>query len=238
MSRSGARSAVTVALAILLIMAVVIAGAVAVSPQLSFDDVRDTVLTHDRLDGVPGSGGEGYTYLHTTSSGAPVTWACGATIELEVNPEGAPERYADLVASAVATVDEASGFSLEVVGETQDRTFTDRERGPVLVGWADEEEVPALAGGIAGLGGPVFLVGPRGGSQAVGGVVVVDRDLPRGWWRGVDEEAVLTHELLHVLGLGHTEDQDQLMAARHTGQEGLGDGDRAGLAALEEHACG
>ena len=29
-------------------------------------------------------------------------------------------------------------------------TFTDRERGPVLVGWADEEEVPALAGGIAG----------------------------------------------------------------------------------------
>jgi hypothetical protein len=53
----------------------------------------------------------------------------------------------------------------------------------------------------------------------------------------VDEEAILVHELLHVLGLGHTDDPEQLMAAENTGQSGLGDGDLAGLAALQDAAC-
>jgi hypothetical protein len=68
-------------------------------------------------------------------------------------------------------------------------------------------------------------------------MVVIDRDLPRGWFVGVDEEAVVVHELLHVLGLGHTDAGGQLMAAETTGQSGLGDGDLAGLSALEETAC-
>ena len=54
---------------------------------------------------------------------------------------------------------------------------------------------------------------------------------------GVDEEAVLVHELLHVLGLGHTERRGELMEARHHGQSELGEGDLTGLAALERHAC-
>ncbi|WP_131106188.1 matrixin family metalloprotease [Ornithinimicrobium sufpigmenti] len=223
-------------LATMVILAMVITGVIAVSPVVDFGDVRRTVLTHDRLDGVPGSGGEGYSYLATTPGGAPVTWTCEAVIEVEVNPQGAPEGYAELVDSALATVNEASSFTFEVVGETDDRTFLDRGAGPVLLGWADEEEVPDLAGPVAGLGGASYLTGPRG-ARSVTGTVVIDTDLPRGWFRGMDEEAVLVHELLHVLGLGHTEESGQLMAAQHHGQSELGEGDLAGLAALERHAC-
>lgn len=224
--------------ATLLVVGLVIGGAVWLSPDLDLGDVRDTVVRHDSLDGVPGSGGDGYTFLSTSSSGAPLTWACEERIEVVVNPEGAPDGYADLVASAVDRLDEVSSFTVEVVGETDERDFLDRRAGPVLLGWADEDEVPALAGPVAGVGGASYLSGPGGGGRAVGGMVVVDRELPRGWWAGVDEESVVLHELLHVLGLGHTDEPGQLMAAESTGQTGLGDGDLAGIAALEDAACG
>lgn len=232
-------SGCTGVVATLVIIAMVISGVVWLSPVLDLGNLRDAVITQDGLDGVPGSGGEGYTFLSTTSSGQPITWACEAQIEVVVNPEGAPDGYAELVASALATVNDASSFTFVDAGETDDREFFDRGRGPVLLGWADEEEVPQLAGQTAGVGGASFLTGPGGRGRAVGGMVVLDRDLPGGWFgRGVDEEVVLVHELLHVLGLGHTEDPSQLMAAEHTTQSQLGEGDLAGLAALEAAACG
>lgn len=231
-------SGCTSVIAVLMIMAVVISGAVWLSPGLDLEDVRRTV-THDGLDGVEGSGGEGYTFLSTTSDGRPVTWGCGAEIEVVVNPEGAPDGYADLVASAVGTVNAASSFTFVVTGETDDREFLDRGRGPVLLGWADEDEVPALAGPTAGLGGASYLTRPGGGGVSVGGMVVIDTDLPRSWFGlGLDEETVLVHELLHVLGLGHTDDDTQLMAAEHSGQTGIGEGDLEGIGALEAAACG
>lgn len=230
-------SGCTSVIAVLMIMAVVIFGAVWVSPALDLEDVRRTV-THDGLDGVEGSGGDGYTFLSTTAGGRPVTWGCEADIEVVVNPQGAPEGYAELVASAAATVNGTSGFTFVVTGETDDREFLDRGRGPVLLGWADEDEVPGLAGSTAGLGGASYVTG-GGSARAVGGMVIVDTELPGGWFgRGIDEETIIVHELLHVLGLGHTDDPSQLMAAEHAGQTGLGQGDLDGIAALEEAACG
>ncbi len=221
----------------LVVIGAVIVGTVAVSPQLDLVDLW-TVTQVDPHDGEPGSGGEGYSFMVTTPSGAPVTWGCGAEIEVEVNPDGAPEGYADALASASARLEEASGFRFVVTRETTDREFSDRTRGPVLVGWADEEEVPGLAGSVAGLGGATYLTGPGGGGRAVGGSVVVDTE--DGSWLGlggIDLEPLLVHELAHVLGLGHTDDPTQLMAAENSGQSELGEGDLAGLAALRDAAC-
>src|SRR5690606_16430480 len=137
----------------------------------------------DPIVGVPGSGGDGYTFMATTSRGTPVTWPCDGTIELEVNPQGAPEGYAELVDSAMGQVNDASGWVVEVVGETDDRRYEECGAGPVLLMWADEEEVPELAGRTAGIGGSSYLQGPGGGGRSVGGMVVIDTDMPGGFWR-------------------------------------------------------
>ncbi|WP_029540447.1 matrixin family metalloprotease [Serinicoccus profundi] len=223
-------------LSVLLVMGLVISMVVYLSPGLDFGNVRRTVYS-DRSAGVPGSGGEGYTFMQVTSRDRPVTWGCEAQIEVEVNPAGAPEGYADLVASAVSRVNEASGFTFVVTGETDDREFEGRQRGPVLIGWADEEEVPDLAGPTAGLGGASYVVGPGGDARAVGGMVVLDTEMRGGWLRGLDEEVVLVHELVHVLGLGHSEEADALMAAENSGQDAFTEADLAGLEALQEAAC-
>lgn len=220
------------------IVLAVIVGTVIASPAMNLGDLRDVVRT-DPLHGEPGSGGDGYTYLITTRSGSPITWPCAGTIAIEVNPENAPKGYGELLASAIATVNESSGFTFEVVGETDDREFADKRVGSVLVGWADADEVSELSGPTAGLGGATYTQGPGGGGHAIGGTVVLDTDLPGGWLRDKsgDRELILTHELIHVLGLGHSADPTQLMAAEHRDQVQLGDGDRAGLAALREEAC-
>ncbi|ANS79559.1 hypothetical protein SGUI_2163 [Serinicoccus hydrothermalis] len=218
-------------------MGLVISLVVYVSPALDFGNVRRTVSSHSSA-GVPGSGGDGYTFMQVTEDGQPVTWECEALIEVQVNPQGAPEGYADLIADAVAQVDEVSGFGFELIGETDDREFTGRGRGPVLIGWADETEVPELAGPTAGLGGASYVIGPGGGARSVGGMVVLDTEQRGGWLGGLDDETVLVHELIHVLGLGHSADPSQLMAAENSGQDELGEGDLAGLAALDEAACG
>lgn len=221
----------------LLIIGAVIAAVVQFSPLLSFQDVRDTVLM-DHQHGVPGSGGPGYTFMATSSSGAPTTWSCDARIEVEINPQGAPEGYAEMVASAVDRLSEASGFELVVIGETDDRDFQERGAGPVLLGWADEQELPALAGSTAGVGGAAYLRLGSGAGRSVGGMVVLDTDVFDRRLRAGYGEAIVMHELIHVLGLGHTEDPRELMAANHRGQTELGEGDLAGLQALREAACG
>ena len=197
-------------------------------------------LTYDDgMDGAEGSGGPGYSFARVQSDGvSPVTWPCEGTIPVVVNPDGAPSGYEGVLDSAIARVNEASGFTFEVVGETSERDFLDRTRGPVLLGFADEDEVPDLAGDVAGIGGAVYALPPGPGpATAVGGVVALDTDVLGS--RVPDEyvEAVLVHELVHVLGLGHTDAPGELMRATGSGRADLGPGDRAGLAHLREAAC-
>lgn len=201
----------------------------------------DGGLTYgDGLDGEAGSGGPGYSFARLQPDRvSPATWPCQGTIPIEVNPVNAPSDYAALVAGAIARVNDASGFGFEVVGETSDRDFLDRGVGPILLGFADATELEMLADDAVGIGGSTYAVDAAGGRlTAVGGLVALDTDvftddLPRQY-----AEAILIHELAHVLGLGHTEARGELMRSTGSGQTDFGPGDLAGLAHLREAACG
>ena len=195
------------------------------------------LVPEEAASGEQVSGGSGYTFARVQPDGvAPVTWPCEGRIPIEVNPEGAPEDYESLISSAVARANAASGFRFEVVGESGDRDFLERGRGPVLLGFADETEVEMLEGVTAGIGGSTYAWESSGGPvTAVGGVVVLDTDVvDRADGRA---EVILLHELAHVLGLGHTDTQGELMQAMGTRQGDFGPGDLAGLAHLRESAC-
>lgn len=179
-----------------------------------------------------------FAFLQTQPDGeVPVGFSPCGPVEVAVNPDGAPEEWAELVLASLGRVSAASGLDLTLVGET-DEVWSDgpRELGsPVLVTWSDAAGVPALAGMPAGLGGATYVNGPDGRMWHASGQVVLDAaDLTR--WE--QHAAVLDHELAHVLGLDHVDDDGELMAAVNTtGRVSFGPGDLAGLAWLGAIRC-
>ena len=188
-----------------------------------------------------------YKFFDTQPGGRdPVAWNPCEDIHYLVNPSGAPDGWEDLVDDAVAVVSEAAGLSFEYDGTTDDRRFTDRLDGvgraaPVLIGWADSDEVSRLEGDVAGVAGPVTQT-RAGFSRYVSGMVVLDRkafdDLEEQPGGDTHQQAILMHELGHLLGLDHVNDRRELMYESNLGRTTLGKGDRKGLALLGGVGCG
>lgn len=179
-------------------------------------------------------------------TGRPVAWDRCRPVEYVVNPSGAPSDWPILLEEAVSRMERASGLTLTFLGETSDRDFADRDAtgfspDPVLVGWADEDEVPDLAGDVAGLGGAVAIGDHRGWRYRTGSMVL-DRELfDELEADGQDGAAVaiILHELGHVVGLDHVDDPGELMhVGGVTPRPRFGPGDLAGLDALAEVPCG
>ncbi len=192
----------------------------------------------DRLAGAPPLvTGEG-AYRFTQMSGdRPVTFNPCRTIEVAINTQGAPADHRELVTTAMEHTSAATGFRFELVGETTDRELGLRRSGPVLVAWADEDEVPELAGDVAGIGGYTSIE-MAGRPKAVSGSVVLDTasfDLLAG--RSEIAQAVVDHEFGHLVGLDHVDDPTQLMYHSAQALE-YGAGDLAGLAVIGNVPCG
>jgi hypothetical protein len=188
-----------------------------------------------------------FTYALTQpGSSEPVGWDPCRTVAYAVNPDGMPAGARPLVDRAIARISAATGLELEDDGDTDRRPFEGsflrfRGSGAVVIGWADAAEYPELGGEVAGVGGAAPEEGADGRLHYVGGGVVLDTDVftdanlaerPRVM------EAIVVHELAHVIGLGHVAEPMELMFGDNSGQVELGPGDREGLARLGALPCG
>lgn len=194
---------------------------------------------------VPDPGG--YTFLATGVDGAPVRWDPCRPVHVVVRPDGEPPGGREAVTAALTTVGAASGLVFVVDGETDEppadtRPVVDRARygdrwSPVLVAWSDASEFQQLAGAL-GTAGPAAA---GDGGTWVTGTVVLDA----AWFAGAlpeeigrrRAEAVLAHELAHLVGLGHSQDPFSLMSPTYQSVYGFSLSDRAGLARLGDGPC-
>ncbi|MBE7325255.1 hypothetical protein IEQ44_11375 [Nocardioides sp. Y6] len=183
-----------------------------------------------------------YAFMQTQrGSDDPVGYDPCRVIEVEINPDGAPAQHDALVDTGLARVSAATGLRFERVGTTGRRPSFDTvspRRSPVLIAWATLDEVPELAGDIAGLAGSVSW-GQPGQMRYVTGTVALDRDyfdslgpadLPMA-------QAVVDHELGHLVGLGHVDDPNELMHEDSLQRWTYGPGDREGMARLGNLDC-
>lgn len=218
----------------LLITGLVLGGALAWAPGNDFRTLR-------ALIGIESGDSSDYAFMQTQPvTGGPVGYSPCQPIEVEINPEGAPSNYRELVDTAIEHVSEPSGLEFRVVGETTRRyadAFSSGEATPVLVSWADSDEVPALAGNVAGLGGSSSR--DRGGVlRYVTGAVTLDADAYADLaGRQDDAQAIIDHEFGHLVGLDHVTAGGELMAERNTGITSWGEGDLRGLELLGDLPC-
>lgn len=178
-------------------------------------------------------------------SDEPVGWDPCQPLRYQVNPADAPAGGNELIERAIARVSAATGLTFQDEGDTRKRPFTaqfvpigtDR---PVVIGWGATEEFPELASDVAGLGGGAAEGGVLGRAYYVTGGVALDTAVftaPEVAKRPQVMEAIVVHELAHVVGLNHVNEPSELMAAANNGQIDLGPGDREGLARLGSLPC-
>lgn len=229
----------------LLISALLVGGAIAVSPNDSSTSVRRLLgFDDDRLGTAPSvvEGVGTYAFMQTQGDDdEPVGYSPCRPVEVVVNPDGAPANHDTLVDTGLARLQAATGLKFVRVGTTDERpaigTVTPRRR-PVLIAWATPDEVPELAGDVAGIGGSL-AIGQQGQLRYVTGNVVLDRDYfaSLGTADLLVAQAIVDHELGHLVGLGHVDDPNELMNEDSLQRLSFGPGDREGLARLGSISC-
>lgn len=190
---------------------------------------------------------EGYAVWARNDDARPVRWnPCGSVV-LVVEPTGAPPGAEADLAEAVDRLRATTGLDLVIAGRVDERPAADRPAyqpqrygenwAPVLVAWAHPHEADLpLRDWDRGVAIPI-AAGPPGEQVFITGQVVlnVERD---DLVAGFDDRATawgstILHELMHLLGLDHVDDPDELMwTFPGEGPVRFGPGDLAGLRAV------
>lgn len=239
----GQRRRGSVAAATVMVMLFALVGVLVLNPLLLSDALERVGLGGgSRLRPAPetSSSATAYEFVQTQpGQDVPVSYDPCQEIEVVINPQGAPEDHEDLVMTALQRTGDATGFAFVLAGTSPDReTGIRRSSEPVLVMWADEDEVPELEGRIAGIGGSTMQESPSGFRRFVSGVVVLDTASFDQIRDPQVRQAIVDHEFGHLVGLDHVDDESQLMHSEGARNLTYGTGDLAGLARLGNVTCG
>ncbi|MDP9021570.1 MAG: matrixin family metalloprotease [Actinomycetota bacterium] len=174
---------------------------------------------------VAGQGTYRFEYVH--SDGAPLRWDSCTPIRYVTNLGRAPypTALAD-VQMALSRITEVTGLTFTFAGETDEPPREERDPvqperygnagwAPVLIAWTDPAQVPSLHGPVVG----VAQIVPAGAHPVlVSGAIYLDATdkLRPGFGTGRSWGTVLLHEVGHLVGLGHVDDEREIM---HPGGE-------------------
>jgi hypothetical protein len=202
----------------------------------------------------PAGGAYEFTLTQPGGSTDPVAFDPCRPVRYVVNSAGQPAGLDELLREAIDRTSAATGLAFEFVGTTTEQFSNQREWyqparygeqwAPVLITWATQQQVPGLAGYIAGLGGGTPFQLRLGDPMVyVTGELVLDaQDLvpdPADPSSTDRIRATIQHELAHVVGLGHVASPAEMMYPESLpdGPVDWGPGDREGLARLGNGAC-
>lgn len=182
----------------------------------------------------------------------PVTYNPCRHIHVVVNAQLSPPGGDRIIDTALGEVSRDTGLTFVRDGRTHEMPRRDRPtrdlarygagRSPVLIAWVTPEQVPELAGNVAGVGGSVAgRDSVTGRLTYVTGSVSLDAPTldeilqrPGG---DLEATAIVMHELGHVVGLDHVDAPNELMYRDNLGQTEFGPGDLSGLARLGTGPC-
>jgi len=219
------------------------------SSGVSTDASRRTVTARSTVSSAPGGSAGSFTYLITNTNGSPARFNPCAAVHYVTNLAEAPAGAASTVSTVLSRITAATGVSFVFDGPTAEVPSTTRGAyqptrygsrwAPVVIAWAKASQSNLLPGGnVIGEGGSTWVAYSGGPKVFVTGEVVIDADrtatMDSGFGPGASVGGLLLHELGHVMGLGHTQDPNQVMypALLRVASAQYGAGDLAGLGHL------
>jgi hypothetical protein len=196
-------------------------------------------------------GGRGpYRFMETQpGSSSPVAYDPCRLIHVVLNDRTAPPGADLMVRAALERASAISGIQFVIDGHTNEVPSQQRQVylpsrypgrwAPVLIAWSDTRETPRLTG-EAGLGGSTS-VAIDGHYVYVSGTVTLNGPVLYEVLGRVDGaalvQAVIEHEVGHLLGLAHVHDPAQLMFSGSAKVLDYATGDQLGLEALGRGRC-
>jgi len=175
--------------------------------------------------GYSAAAGGSYTFLATNSDGTPIRYNPCEPVHYVTNLSEAPSTAAADLAGALTRVTGATGIDFVNDGTTTEIPTSQRSSYqparygdrwvPVLVAWATPTESDLLSGdnGLA-VGGSTRVSNGTQSVYVTGEVTVnvgTTAAVQPGFGAGTTMGELLMHELGHVVGLGHTQDSNQIM---------------------------
>jgi len=194
----------------------------------------------------------GYAFLVTHPDGTPVTWDPCRPVHYVVRADGSPRDGAQWLRWAFGRLTAATGLRFVDDGTSTEAPSQDRAAylpdrygdrwAPVLVTWSTPAETTMLTGQVLGRAGPrSFSAHGDGELRWVSGTAVFNGPQLDAMLAGGDEakvQAVLLHELGHLVGLGHVPDPYQVMFDTNAYPvSAYRAGDLRGLSALGSGRC-